>query len=188
MLACRAAISRSCSSVMRGQANSPAVASKASQTSNSSLTSFCVSLAARDPRFGSKTTSPSAARTLRASRSGVREIANDAHNSRSGIRAPGAISPSIKMCLRRETTSSCSMKLPPVIVQFTTFEFKICYAEQNIASSCCKSQILHSELVTVGFDATEITRLQPVRNNMDDTATLEADLLYEVSDGIGRIT
>jgi hypothetical protein len=49
-----------------------------------------------------------------------------------------------------------------LIVQFTNFEFKICYAEQNIANSCCKSQILHSELIAVGFNATEITRLQPV--------------------------
>jgi hypothetical protein len=92
---------------MRGQANSPAVASSASQTSNSSWTSFCVSFAARDPRLGSNTTSPSAANTLSASRSGVREIDNDTHNSRSGMRAPGGISPSVSMCLRRETTSSC---------------------------------------------------------------------------------
>src|SRR6266699_2679053 len=131
MFVCKSAISRNCSSEMRGHANSPAAASSASQTSKSSLTSFWVSCAARDPRLGSNTTSPSAARTLSASRNGVRDIAKEAHSSRSGIRAPGGISPSVKTCLRRETTSSCIMRDLLETQERNNFECKIDLNQAN---------------------------------------------------------
>src|SRR5882757_4631953 len=147
MFACKSAISRNCSSEMREHASSPAAASSASQTSNSSLTSFCVSFAARDPRLGSSTTSPSAASTLSASRNGVRDIANDAHNSRSGIRAPGGISPSVRTCLRRETTSSCIIIEDSWGTRWNYFECKKELNQANSIEFYCNRHILHSKML-----------------------------------------
>src|SRR6476469_6441811 len=166
---------------MRGQANSPAVASSASQTSNSSLTSLCVSLAARDPRLGNNTTSPSAASTFRASRSGVRDMPNDAHSSRSGILAPGAISPSVKMCRRREITSSCNMT-PSLRSQFQ------CFLNANYALIAASYRILVAKASFCIQIGEVIALSQAGASTMNDTATLDAELLYDVRDGIGRVT
>src|ERR1700704_2790797 len=58
-----------------------------------------------------------------------------------------------------------------------------------LAKFCCRSQFLHSELRGSAGSAERKSNLQNGRQaKMNDTATLEADLLYEVRDGIGRIT
>src|SRR3954471_24554322 len=184
MFACNSAISRSCSSEMRGHASSPAAASSASQTSNSSLTSFCVSFAARDPRLGSSTTSPSAASTLSASRNGVRDIANDAHSSRSGIRAPGGISPSVRTCLRRETTSSCIISGSPWGFGGTILNAKMIETKRIRTVYCCNRHILHSKMPSATQPGSD---LAGSASKMNENVTPNTNLLYEVDDGIGRI-
>src|SRR3982075_497096 len=58
-----------------------------------------------------------------------------------------------------------------------------------LAKFCCRSQFLHSELRGSAGSAERKSNLQNGRQaKMNDNATLEADLLYEVRDGIGRIT
>src|ERR1700704_3114078 len=189
MLACKAAISRSCWSEMRGQASSPAVASSASHTSNNSWTSFCVSFAARDPRFGNSTTSPSAASTFSASRSGVREIDSEAHSSRSGIRAPGGISPSVSRCLRRDTTSSCIIAASLPAARSGHFECKILRAGALSSKILLQKPVFAFRIgLSAGSRPNEKSKLKTAGTQMNDTATLEADLLYEVRDGIGGIT
>src|SRR6267378_906901 len=185
MFVCKSAISRNCSSEMRGHANSPAAASSASQTSKSSLTSFWVSFAARDPRLGSNMTSPSAARTLSASRNGVRDIAKEAHSSRSGIRAPGGISPSVKTCLRRETTSSCIMvEILLETQEWNNFECKIDLDQAN------SNRILLQRTYFAfknGFHGQTEVHPEGSVNKMNENAPPGTNLLYEVRDGVGRI-
>jgi enoyl-CoA hydratase len=62
--------------------------------------------------------------------------------------------------------------------------------EPYLAKFCCRSQFLHSELCNrLGAPAKrEIHPPKQSASKMSDTATLEADLLYETRDGIGRIT
>src|SRR4029079_13871156 len=183
MFACKSAISRSCSSEMRGHASSPAAASSASQTSNSSLTSFWVSFAARDPRLGNNTTSPSAASTLSASRSGVRDIAKEVQSSRSGIRAPGAISPSVMTFLRRETTSSCIIS-GLLGTQRNHFECKNDENKQIMIESWCVWLVLYSKMRF----CRKRELIEGFTDKMTEPVPAEANLLYEVRNGVGQIT
>src|SRR3981081_2612004 len=180
MGACGPAISAPCRSEMRWQASSPASASRPSHTSNRSCTLSRVSLAARAPRLGSSTTRPSAASTFRASRKGVREMPSASHSSRSGTRAPGGISPSTSLWRSRATTSSCIVRLG----------VKFCI--QTIAASAVDRQ---KEIAITAFciQNNEISPLTVTRRRRVTIASVspqaaETDLLYEVRDGIGRIT
>ena len=102
----------------------------------------------------------------------------------SGMRAPGGISPSVKTCLRRETTSSCIMSRFSSVLDGTILHAKMIRTKQIRTESCCARHVLHSKLPPKAK-----LKFHPGGsvNKMNENVTLCTDLLYEVRDGIGRI-
>ena len=107
MASCFASIAATSSSVIDRQASSPAVASSPATTSMTSSASSSEIEATRAPRFGRRSSSPSVARILIASRSGVREMPKRSASSSSFTRARGSSTPSRISSRRRSATSSC---------------------------------------------------------------------------------
>ncbi len=92
---------------MRSQASSPANASSPAISSKVSQISASVIRDTLAPRFGEISIRFSAASTLNASRSGVREIPSVSHSSRSLSFMPGLSTPSVMNLRRCSTTVSC---------------------------------------------------------------------------------
>jgi enoyl-CoA hydratase len=80
------------------------------------------------------------------------------------------------------------MATSPPVASLDQFECKMSVQQPYLAKLSCRSQFLHSEFVNrLGLGRLEIS-FSAVCEQMSEITTPDTDLLYEIRDGIGRIT